>query len=152
MSHDGVELGDLDEATEVAAESPATEKAVDIYGDVGQWVQGWFAPSMAGKVTGEGMGVAWCPQWWRHEAVAVRLHALWQAWEVACRDPDEAALSGWWVGHADPHLRALTNGENGPMGRCTTERHRPTASWPSVPAPAGWFVTGPDQIRSTPSR
>lgn len=133
---------DSTDAGDTAADTAAEEEPVDLYDDVGQWVQDWFAPNLGGKLTGDGRGVAWCPQWWRHRGVAVRLHALWQGWEVARRDPDPAAMSGWWVLHADAHLRAITSGETGPMGRCTTEQHRPTIPWPTVTAPAGWFFTG----------
>ncbi len=126
----------------------AEEEQKDRYGDVGEFVTQWLAPVLAAKLTGEGRGKTWCAQWWRHREAGVRLHALWRGWEAARRSDDDTAMSAWWVYHADAHLRALCDGENGPMWRCTPTEHRQVAAFPTVPVPAGWFP-GPPEERDT---
>jgi hypothetical protein len=44
--------------------------------------------------------------------VALRIHALWRKWEKANR---EDTMSSWWVYHYDAHIRAIFDGERGPM-------------------------------------
>lgn len=63
---------------------------------------------------------AWCPEWFRHAEAAVRLDALWRAWEYLRRsnDPD---MSVWFLDHADPHMRALLD-PRGPFRYCRTAR------------------------------
>jgi len=110
-------------------------------------VQEWFAPAVAVRLAAgdTGRGLTWCAQWWAHPGVATRLHALWQAWETACRSQDTAAMSTWWTSHADPHLRTLLDGEHGPMWRCSPTRHRPIPHLAVVNAPDSWF-----DLASTP--
>lgn len=117
------------------------------YVDAGDWVQDWFADTVAVRLSGGDTtrGLTWCAQWWKHDGVATRLHALWQAWEAARAAGDTAAMSTWWVHHADPTLRVLLNGETGPMWRCSPTQHRPIASLPVTPAPAGWFDADPER-------
>ena len=104
--------------------------------DVAAWVQQWLAPSLSMHVQGDGRGTVFCPQWWDHDPVVVRLTALWEAWEKASAAKTQ---STWWVQHADPHLKALCDGETGPMRRCGEHRHVPTRSLHTIPAPAGWL-------------
>jgi hypothetical protein len=74
-------------------------------------------------------------------AVVVRLNALWSAWEAAKASDDGAAMSGWWVHHADPQLRTMLDAEHGPMYQCTREVHvaTPPMRKKLVRPPAGWF-------------
>jgi hypothetical protein len=120
-----------------------------VFPDVAVWVHQWLAPSLSMHVTGDGRGRVFCPQWWDHDAVVVRLAALWEAWEKAVVDK---ATSTWWVQHADPHLRAMCDGETGPMRRCTEHRHVPTRTLTVLPVPAGWLdqsaSRGPDFRRA----
>lgn len=105
------------------------------------WLEDWFFPQYARRVvSGNREGThTWCAQWWRHREVAVRLAALWQAWEAARITPDGSAMSGWWLMHADPQMRALTDAANGPMWRCTPQRHDQVATLPIEPVPFGFF-------------
>src|SRR5437879_4348446 len=105
------------------------------------WLDDWFFPQYARRLAaGNRDGThTWCAQWWRHREVAVRLAALWQAWEAARITPDGSAMSGWWLMHADPTMRALADAANGPMWRCTPQRHDPVATLPVEPVPPGFF-------------
>ncbi|RJO77646.1 DUF4913 domain-containing protein [Nocardia panacis] len=107
---------------------------------VGAFVERWLLPTLAGKraAAGGGSGRVWCPEWWRHPQVAVRLTALWLTWEAARASGTADAMSTWWLHHADPHLRVLCDADNGPMYRCTT-RHHDLPPYPSEPVPPGWF-------------
>ncbi|MBJ8342894.1 DUF4913 domain-containing protein [Antrihabitans sp. YC3-6] len=122
-----------------ASEKVEKEPEPDVFADVGEFVEHWLAPVLAGKLLGGGRGRTWCRQWWRHREVSVRLHALWRGWEGARRSEEPLAMSSWWVQHTDPHLRALCDGEAGPMWRCTPEAHVDIPAYPTIPVPAGWF-------------
>ncbi len=134
-----------DTTTNIPPAAPAAaagDTPRDEFPDADAWVREWFAPAVALKITGDGRGLVWCAQWWAHTEVAVRMDALWKGWEVARRDNDKAAMSSWWIQHADHHLRAVCNGESGPMWRCTPGLHREVPALRTVPAPPGWFATG----------
>jgi len=111
------------------------------------WLDDWFFPQYARRLaSGNREGThTWCAQWWRHREVAVRLAALWQAWEAARITPDGSAMSGWWLMHADPTMRALTDAANGPMWRCTPQRHDQVATLPTEPVPPGYFPRPAEQ-------
>jgi len=105
------------------------------------WLDDWFFPQYARRLAAgnrEGT-LTWCAQWWRHREVSVRLAALWQAWEAARITPDGSAMNGWWLMHADPTMRQLTDAANGPMWRCTPQRHDQVATLPVQPVPPGYF-------------
>lgn len=123
-------------STDPAAELATFDPDGRVFPDVGVWVQQWLAPSLSLQITGDGRGVVFCAQWWDHDPVVVRLVALWEAWEDAVA---AATMSTWWVQHADPHLRALCDGEIGPMRRCSRDRHIRTPSLTTEPVPAGWL-------------
>ncbi|MEV0433619.1 DUF4913 domain-containing protein [Nocardia sp. NPDC050413] len=90
------------------------------YATVDEWVTEYFAPLFGDDLAYvPGDRLSWCPQWWRHPSAAVRLHALWQAWEHY-RLLGGPALSVWFLDHADPHVRQLT-APNGPFRRCSVE-------------------------------
>ncbi|MGW4356870.1 DUF4913 domain-containing protein [Nocardia sp. NPDC004582] len=116
----------------------ATEEVVDVYNNVTEWVEDWLVQSVAFKQQGGGKGKIFCKQWWRHKPVVVRLHALWREWERANR---EDTMSSWWAYHADAAIRALCDGETGPMWRCTTDSHIDVRSLEVTPVPPGWFGT-----------
>lgn len=122
----------------------------NLYASVDEWVRYWLAPTLAGKLatTSGAGGRVWCAEWWQHPQVAVRLYALWQAWEAARLSASPDAMSVWWLHHADPHLRVLCDGTSGPMHRCTPTRHHDLRPYSVAPAPAGWF--GPDVVEELP--
>ncbi|WP_280346770.1 DUF4913 domain-containing protein [Nocardia neocaledoniensis] len=105
------------------------------YDDVMDWVAEYFV-----VVVGDSVGyrpgeqIHWCPQWWRHPGAAVRLHALWQAWEY-CRQVGPLGISVWLLDHADPHVRVLLS-SSGPFQHCSGERgHQPVEPLPVVEQP-----------------
>lgn len=113
--------------------SPATE-----FADAGEWFHKWFRHAMAGHFDA---GHRWCSLWWKHQPVAVRMSALWRAWEAARANSDDgAAMSAWWVYHADSHWRSIT-APNGPLHQCTPDKHTDTGGLPQTPPPPGWFDT-----------
>lgn len=59
----------------------------------------------------------WCPEWWRHPEAAIRLHALWQAWEHF-RLQGGPGISFWFLDHADPHMAKLFD-PRGPFKYCS---------------------------------
>ncbi|MDV9168560.1 DUF4913 domain-containing protein [Streptomyces sp. W16] len=69
-------------------------------------------------------GRVWCPEWYRHAQALSRLDSLWRAWEMLRFDP-ALGMSNWWLHHADPHWRALTDPVTGPFGHCVGGHHTP---------------------------
>ncbi len=101
----------------------------------------WLFPNTAVRIAGtnrEGT-YSWCPQWWRHRPVVVRIAALHDAFETAVASTDGSAMSNFLVHHVDPTVRALLDAVNGPMHRCTLDQHSNVSSLPSTPVPPGWF-------------
>lgn len=119
------------------------------------WLDDWFFPQYTLRLaSGNREGThTWCSEWWRHRVVAVRLAALWQAWEAARITPDGSAMDSWWLMHADPTMRVLTDAANGPMWRCTPQRHDPVATLPVKPVPPGFFPrpATPEPVHATRS-
>ena len=115
------------------------EEVEDVYGDVGEWVEDWFAKAVAMKQLGDGRGKIFCAKWWAHKPVVVRLHSIWREWERANR---EDTMSSWWSYHADAAMRVLFDGESGPMWLCTPDKHRDVPSPQLTPVPPGWFSAG----------
>ena len=106
------------------------------------WFETWLSAIVARKLSSSaGKNRVFCPRWFEHPEVVVRLHALWTAWEAASAAEDGAAMSGWWVHHADPQLRTMLDAEHGPMYLCSRDSHQktPPIRLNLVQAPAGWF-------------
>ncbi|WP_194817943.1 DUF4913 domain-containing protein [Nocardia sp. XZ_19_385] len=81
----------------------------------------------------------WCPQWWCHRPVAVRIAHLHSAFEASRRAKGGNALSSFLLNHHDPQLRVILDAANGPLHRCTRTQHTALASLPADPVPPGWF-------------
>ncbi|MBL1080296.1 DUF4913 domain-containing protein [Nocardia sp. 2] len=116
-----------------------TEDDDYVFPHVGAWVVGWLSPATAMKLSDGGRGRVWCAHWFEHPPVHVRLDALWRAWEKAVRSGDDHALIGWYTYDYDPTMRALTDGESGPMHACSPTRHVPIDPLPVAPLPPGLF-------------
>ena len=142
-----IEDDDLDEDL-VDDETHQDDAPEPRFADVAEWVEGYFRHVVAGPYANKEVpgSRTWCPQWWRHRAVAVPLAALHNAWESARISDDPAAMSAWWVHHAHPHIRWLCDAQSGPMYRCSASRghasshdHTEDESLEVIPAPQGWF-------------
>ena len=127
-----------------SAQNTEEEEVADVYTDPGKWFDHWLVPALEGKFDGGGKGQVLCLEWYRHRMVALRIHALWREWEKANR---EDTMSSWWIYHYDAHIRAIFDGERGPMYACTPERHRVPERVTPTEVPSGWFdqtPSGPD--------
>jgi hypothetical protein len=89
-------------------------------------------------------GRVWCPEWYRHAQALSRLDSVWRAWEMLRFDP-ALGMSNWWLHHADPHWRALTDPVTGPFAHCA-EGHSTPEPVPVMQAPDGLFF---DQRQSS---
>ncbi|MDX6312025.1 MAG: hypothetical protein QOF44_1489 [Streptomyces sp.] len=85
-----------------------------------------------------GSGRVWCPRWFAHPQALSRLDSVWRAWEMLRFDP-ALGMSNWWIHHADPHLRALTDPVTGPFARCVGGHHN-DEPLPLEAAPEGLFM------------
>jgi hypothetical protein len=115
-----------DGSVPAAADEAATKPGVEtIYPDSESWVTDWlyaYSPTPS----------LWCAHWVEHPPAAARLHALWEAWEVAQAD-GPPAMSSWWNYHHDTHLAALT-ASRGPFAACQ-QGHRRAPVWRDHVAP-----------------
>ncbi|WP_378741209.1 DUF4913 domain-containing protein [Nocardia brasiliensis] len=84
----------------------------------------------------------WCPQWWAHRSVAVRIAHLHTAFEGQRRSRAGTSLSTFLLS-VDGHLRTILDAANGPLYRCTRLIHVSTPSLPFDPVPEGWFGPPP---------
>lgn len=82
-----------------------------------------------------GPAAAWCPEWWRHPEAAIRLEALWRAWEHLRLDP-ATGMSVWLRDHADHHMAVLLSSD-GPFKGCGPSGHsdRPLQPLPVTAPP-----------------
>ncbi|MBF6248321.1 DUF4913 domain-containing protein, partial [Nocardia elegans] len=93
---------------------PRPEKTV--YDGVVEFVENYLSLVYRRQVTDISETV-WCPEWWKHAEAAVRLEALWRAWEHLRMDP-ATGLSVWFLDHADPHMTKLFD-PRGPFKYCS---------------------------------
>ncbi|WP_067723464.1 DUF4913 domain-containing protein [Nocardia yamanashiensis] len=134
-----MEFGDLDDFDDafLGKRDPTPARNSDdeqeddyLFADVEDWVKSWLGPATAMKLSDGGRGHVWCKEWKFHPPVVVRLDALWRAWEKARRSGDDHAMIAWFTYDYDPTMRALSEGEYGPMHACGTTRH---VDIPSLP-------------------
>ncbi|MRH92207.1 DUF4913 domain-containing protein [Nocardia sp. SYP-A9097] len=108
------------------------------------FVDQWLLPVTAVRIAAnhrEGQ-YTWCRQWWAHHGVAVRFAAMRAVFEAARVAEDGTAMSTLFVSHIDPHMRVILDAAQGPLHRCTPDRHVPQPGLPSDSVPTGWFGTG----------
>jgi len=103
------------------------------------FVSQWLLPTY--RRISDHPNFAWCPQWWRHPEVVVRLDALWRSWEHLRLQPG-TGMSVWLKDHLDHHMAVLLS-QDGPMHRCKPTGHHERAlePIPSDTPPASW-ITG----------
>jgi hypothetical protein len=124
--------------------------SADLYFTSLQEFADWFLNAYRRSLHGHQR--AWCPQWWRHPEVIMRLEALWRSFEHLRLDAALGA-SVWWRDHVDPHMAAILD-PDGPLKGCNlTDGHstRPTAPLPHTPAPAGALTTTTPRPPATPT-
>lgn len=78
--------------------------------------EGWITAtlSMCERAAGA-RGSTFCPEWWKHPEAVARFKALYIQYGHAIEDGE---VSGWWIQHWDPHMRALCDPDVGPFRRC----------------------------------
>ncbi|GGJ26140.1 DUF4913 domain-containing protein [Streptomyces brasiliensis] len=117
-------------------EENAGRPAELFYPNVGEFVEDrfiYFVPRPTPR-----SGRVWCPEWYRHAEALARLDAVWRAWEALRWDPG-LGMSNWWLHHADPHVRALTDPVTGPFARCVAG-HQDHEPLPIATPPEGLFT------------
>lgn len=101
------------------------------FAHVADWIDGWLAPALELKAAhGSSGGANWCPQWFDHPQVVLRLTAAWREWETA---RVTEGMSRWWWQDWDAHLAAIT-AEHGPFSRCRNEHQRTLAPVDELPS------------------
>jgi hypothetical protein len=116
-------------------EEEAARPAELFYGNVAEFVTDRLAYLLPSPTPGSGR--VWCPQWYRHAQALSRLDSMWRAWEMLRFDP-ALGMSNWWLHHADPHWRALTDPVTGPFAYCVDGHHSPDPL-PLAEPPEGLF-------------
>ncbi|MFD3508415.1 DUF4913 domain-containing protein [Nocardia sp. NPDC058666] len=99
--------------------SQEVRKTADIangYPSVIEFVDEYLSQVYSRQVT-DISDTVWCLEWWRHPEAAIRLHALWQAWEHYRRQGGPG-ISVWFLDHADPHMAKLFD-PRGPFKYCS---------------------------------
>ncbi|WP_446222995.1 DUF4913 domain-containing protein [Nocardia sp. IBHARD005] len=97
-------------------EISGADKQEKVYSDVAEFVKEYLSEIYQRQVT-DISDTVWCPEWWRHPEAAVRLAALWQAWEHY-RMQGGPGISVWFLDHADPHMTKLFD-PRGPFKYCS---------------------------------
>lgn len=129
------------EAAVLVAEKQQEEAAdpVPRFASVDAFVQAYVLPNW--RHSRSDRQNHWCYQWWKHAEAITRFEALWEAFEVARREPPPA-MSLFWVQQVDHHLSLLTAAD-GTFAQCgqhdQVEHHVPAPLWPCDPAPKGLF-------------
>ncbi|WP_254593054.1 DUF4913 domain-containing protein [Prescottella equi] len=115
------DLADLPEPQAVPEGEDAEPPVEPAFTRVEDFVERYLCEVVNRKIDPQpGHGLAWDPRWWQHQEVVCRLTALWGAFEAARAAADDpASMSNWWIRHADPHLRVLLDGQDGPMSHAT---------------------------------
>ncbi|NKX90638.1 DUF4913 domain-containing protein [Nocardia coubleae] len=115
----------------------SSELPPQAYDSVAEWVAEYFVVLYGDDLAyRRGEPLRWCPEWWCHPGAAVRLDALWRAWEYY-RARGGPAMSTWLLDHADPHVSRLT-APNGPFRRCSVEDGHQDSSALPVEMPESW--------------
>ncbi|WP_255596440.1 DUF4913 domain-containing protein [Cellulomonas sp. C5510] len=112
--------------------APPIQEPELVYGSVIQFVEEYLLPLYRRKTA------TWCPQWWKHPEVTVRLQALWLSWEQLRQDP-ALGLSVWLRDHLDHHM-PIVLASDGPLKGCKPGEHRGERELLTFdPPPAGLY-------------
>jgi len=131
--------GPVDDPEPEPEAAPAEELGADPqFWTVEQFVTDWVMPFYVRDTA----NAVWCRQWWAHPEAALRLEALWEAYEGAVASKDGGAFAAWWRTEADHHLPLLYSPADGPFRGCDAwaGTHAAQTPQPVDPAPAGTYV------------
>lgn len=131
--------------------STGSSSKAPCYSHFGAFAEDWLLPYVTVRLAEANREntYTWCPQWWAHRAVAVRIAHLHTAFEGQRRSGAGTSLSTWLLS-VDGHLRTIMDAANGPLYRCTRLTHVSTPSLPFDPVPAGWFGQPPTPAPTPP--
>lgn len=93
--------------------------AEPFYADLESWVTGYYCVVFARRPSSVNR---WCPRWYEHLEVAVRMEALWRTWEIA-RLRDELGIAEWLRAELDHHA-PIIHAADGPFAGCVDGEHR----------------------------
>ncbi|MBV7701658.1 DUF4913 domain-containing protein [Nocardia nova] len=112
------------------------------FGHYADFVEQWLLPVTAVRIAANHREdqYTWCRRWWDHRSVAVRFAALHVVFEAARIAEDGSAMSTLFVSHIDPHFRYILDAANGPLHRCTPDRHTPETGLPTADVATNWFT------------
>ncbi|RJQ66273.1 DUF4913 domain-containing protein [Pseudonocardiaceae bacterium YIM PH 21723] len=100
------------------------------------WVRTHIAPmERRTTTTGEGGGLRWCRQWWRHPDAVERFGAIYMAYKRLRTEEDATWLSVYLRDHLDPHIATLTS-PYGPFYGCSPNKHSTTTQMLGADEPA----------------
>ena len=110
------------------------------FGSVDEFVREYLCKVYRRRIDGRAQHRVWAAEWWKYDEAAIRLEALWRAWEHLRQDP-ATGMSVWWRDHADHHMGVLFDPESGPFGRVEGEQNscKPGEPLPYAPPPPGMF-------------
>jgi len=133
--------GQGDAAGEAEPGAPAADGPPALYfGSVDEFVREYLCKVYRRRVDGRAQHRVWAAEWWKYDEAAIRLEALWRAWEHLRQDP-ATGMSVWWRDHADHHMGVLFDPDSGPFGRVDGEENscKPGEPLPYAPPPPGMF-------------
>ncbi|MFD3706152.1 DUF4913 domain-containing protein [Nocardia sp. NPDC058658] len=105
------------------------------------FVEQWLLPLISVRIAANNREnqYTWCRQWWRHQAVVVRFAGLHACFEAAIKADDKMAMSSLFTRYIDPTMRHALDAANGPMHRCTPDKHVDMFGLVGEAIPAHWF-------------
>jgi Domain of unknown function (DUF4913) len=114
----------------VDAHDPWSDTPALLFPSLVDWVRDWLIPTYRRSL--ELRENAWCPDWWRHAEVVVRLSALWRGFEQHRLEPGDA-MSGWLRDHLDHHLPVIMDADRGPLKGCSSTKGHSSRPLPPLP-------------------
>ncbi|MFD4351545.1 DUF4913 domain-containing protein [Nocardia sp. NPDC058518] len=113
------------------------------FGHFTDFAHAWMLPTISVRLAQANREntFTWCPRWWDHRPVAVRIAHVHTAFEAMRRAKAGSSLNTFLLSHLDQHVNFILDAANGPLHRCTRTHHQTTPSLPFDRVPYGWFGT-----------
>jgi Domain of unknown function (DUF4913) len=106
------------------AERPDVDAAAPrAFGTWQEWVDEWLVP----HVSRDPNRYRWCRRYADHPEVAMRLEALWHAWEASWPRPEQRLA---WLRDGLDHQLAVITSEDGPLRACSAWEHEHSPDTP----------------------